>query len=158
MRTLLIESQELAGRSTVVRRGTMTVPEMQAWFSNVYGEIASILRKRGIAPAGPPFARYRVLPGRRFEVEAGFPVAESVRPDGTVRVSSLPAGPAAVTVHVGPYDQLGSTYAAVAEWLRLRGATPAGDPWEIYLDPPEGDSADWRTEIVQPYHPALDVE
>ncbi|WP_405064896.1 GyrI-like domain-containing protein [Kribbella sp. NBC_01510] len=157
MRTALIEARVLAEQPTVVQRGTMTATHMAAWFPKAYGEVAEFLRLRGIAPTGYPFARYHLKPGGHFDVEAGFPVAEPVSPDGITQPSSLPGGPAAVTVHVGPYDRLGSTYEALTEWLRLRGATPAGDPWEIYEDPPEGDAATWRTEVVQPYHPALDL-
>jgi effector-binding domain-containing protein len=98
-----------------------------------------------------PFARYHQLPDGRFEVEAGFPVAAPVNSDAVIQRSSLPGGRVAVAVHVGPYDKLGDSYAAVTEWLRLRGGTPAGDPWEIYHDPPAGDPDTWRTEIVQPY-------
>ncbi|WP_202868363.1 GyrI-like domain-containing protein [Kribbella sindirgiensis] len=136
---------------TVVRRGTMAPTEMSAWFPKTYGEIVAFLRTHHTMPAGPPFARYHQLPDGRFEVEAGFPVVGVVASDAVTQMSSLPGGTVAVTVHVGPYDTLGENYAAVAEWLRLRGAKAAGDPWEIYRDPPDGDPATWRTEIVQPY-------
>lgn len=157
MRTAVIETRRLAEQPTAVRRATMTVAEMPAWFAQAYGEVAEFLRRRDITPAGFPFARYHLRPGGRFDVEAGFPVAEPVTTDGATQPSTLPGGPAAVTVHVGSYDHLGSTYESVAEWLRLRCATPSSDAWEIYHDPPAGDATTWHTEIVQPYHPALDL-
>jgi effector-binding domain-containing protein len=151
MRTAVIESRVLTEQPTVIQRGTMTPAEMPVWFPKAYGEIVEFLRTHHTTPTGHPFARYHQLPGGRFEVEAGFPVAAAVDSDAVNQMSSLPGGMVAVTVHVGPYDKLGDSYAAVAEWLRLRGGTPAGDPWEIYHDPPTGDPDTWRTEIVQPY-------
>lgn len=156
MRTIVIESRVLAEQPTAVRRATLTPAEMRAWFPQAYGEVVEFLRGQDKAPAGHPFARYHQLPGGRFEVEAGFPVAASVDSDGKTSASSLPGGRVAVAVHVGPYDTLGESYASVAEWLRLRDAVAAGDPWEIYHDPPTGDPSAWRTEIVQPYIPAPD--
>jgi effector-binding domain-containing protein len=65
----------------------------------------------------------------------------------------LPAGPVAVTVHIGPYDAMEPAYAALASWVSGRGGQLAGDPWEVYFSDPEQrpDPSTWRTEIVQPY-------
>ena len=157
MRTALIESRNLTEQPTAVRRGTMTPAEMPTWFPKAFGEVAEFLRLHAITPAGPPFARYHMLPGGYFEVESGYPVPEPVRSDGTTQPSTLPGGPAAVTVHVGPYDRLGSTYETLTDWLMMRGATPSGAPWEIYHDPPHGDPTTWHTAVVQPYCPAVDL-
>jgi effector-binding domain-containing protein len=152
MHTTVIESRTLTEQLTCVQRGTMTPPEMRAWFPKAYGEVVEFLRTHHAAPIGPPFARYHRLADGRFEVEAGFPVAAAaVESDGGPQMSKLPGGLVAVTVHVGPYEKLGETYDAVTEWLRLRGGTPSDDPWEIYRDPPTGDPAGWRTEVIQPY-------
>jgi effector-binding domain-containing protein len=68
----------------------------------------------------------------------------------------LPGGPAAVTVDIGPYEQMAPAYRALTSWVSSHGGEPAGDPWEVYYTDPasESDPATWRTEIIQPYHVA----
>ena len=69
-----------------------------------------------------------------------------------MRPCVLPAGPVAVTMHIGPYDAMEPAYAALASWVGDRGGQLAGDPWEVYSDPEQRpDPSTWRTEIVQPY-------
>jgi effector-binding domain-containing protein len=72
--------------------------------------------------------------------------------DGGVIEATLPGGPAATTVHTGPYDTLGEAYAAVEAWIESQGLEAAGSPWEYYItDPAEfPDPKDWRTEIFWP--------
>ena len=66
--------------------------------------------------------------------------------------SPLPAGPAAVTTHMGPYDTLSNAYGAIETWMEAKGQAPAGAPWESYItDPAEHpDPSNWRTEIYWP--------
>jgi AraC family transcriptional regulator len=72
--------------------------------------------------------------------------------DGDVRADTLPGGPAAVTMHVGPYDTLTEAYAALEQWIADQGLAPAGAPWECYrTDPGEvPDPKDWKTEVFWP--------
>ncbi len=55
---------------------------------------------------GPPVALYHGRPGDTVDVEAGFPVAAQVAPDGEVEPGELPGGPAVEMVHEGPYETL----------------------------------------------------
>ena len=142
------EEQPTAACST-----TLAVPEIPPWLARTYGAVAGALDTQGSRPVGPPFARFHPIPGERFEVEAGFPVAGAVAPRGDVRPSSLPGGAVATTMHVGPYDAMEPAYAALASWVAEHEGEIAGDAWEVYLSDPEQepDPATWRTEIVQPY-------
>jgi effector-binding domain-containing protein len=154
MKTRVIESRSLGAKSTVVASATLTVPEIGPWLGRIYGEITRYLSGIGEHPAGPPFARYHRLEGERFEVEAGFPVNRHLRGFAELRGSSLPAGTIAVTTHVGPYDEMGPSYEALATWIASRGGVPLGDPWEIYYSEPSEPPETWRTDILQPYRPA----
>jgi effector-binding domain-containing protein len=141
---------------TAIARATLRVAEIGPWLATTYGAIAGLLAARQAAPAGPPFARFHMLGQGRFEVEAGFPVSSPIEPNGDVQPSELPGGQVAVTVHVGPYDQMEPAYQALASWVTDHGGELAGDAWEIYFSDPaaEPDPATWRTEIVQPYRQA----
>jgi AraC family transcriptional regulator len=108
----------------------------------------------GLAMSGPPFARYPEVGMATLVVEAGVPLVEPATgelPPG-MEALTIPAGPAAVAVHIGPYDRLGETYRALEDWLESGGRKAAGPPRETYLtDPGEHpDPETWRTEIAQP--------
>ncbi len=140
---------ELVEQPTAVVCGQLTVAELPAWLGVVFGEVIGVLTAQGLAPAGMPFCRYRPVAGG-FDVEAGFPCSAPVSAQGRVEPSALPAGPAATTRHVGPYEGLGDAYAAVEQWLAEHGRQVAGAPWEYYLDGPEVPPEHIRTDVVFP--------
>jgi effector-binding domain-containing protein len=154
VRTSEIETRPVAEVPTAVMKATLDVAEIAAWLATAYGTVAAYLGRHGVGPAGPPFARFEIVGEGRFDVEAGFPATTPVGGEGDVEPSSLPAGPAAVTLHVGPYDEVAPAYAALEAWMREHGGEPAGAPWEVYLSGPDVDPAEIRTEIVWPYRPA----
>jgi hypothetical protein len=45
-----------------------------------------------------------------------------------------PAGKLATALHVGPYERLGETHAAIHAWADANKMTFAGKSWEIYGD------------------------
>jgi len=153
MKTSEIEIGTRAEQPTAVANSMVTVAEIGPWLGKAYGTVAASLAGQGTYPAGPPFARYRIIGEGRFEVEAGFPVAAPIKADGEVRPSSLPGGAAVSTMHVGPYDEMQPAYQTLADWVKSHGHELAGDAWEVYFSDPsvEPDPASWRTEIVQPY-------
>jgi effector-binding domain-containing protein len=78
---------------------------------------------------------YRDLPEpRQMAVEVGVELSGPFEPAARVRPSALPAGPAAVTIHRGPYEELGAAHRAVAEWCAAHGHDLAGERWEVYGD------------------------
>ena len=108
----------------------------------------------GLAMAGPPFVRYLQMGPAYLTLEAGIPLAEMAEAPagGDIAPGTLPGGPAAVTVHIGPYDTLPEAHAALERWMVTNEMEAAGPPWEVYLtDPAEvPDPAQWRTEVIWP--------
>jgi effector-binding domain-containing protein len=157
MKTYEIEAVTTTEQPTAMMRTTLVVGEIGPWLGRAYSAVAASLTAQGTYPVGPPFARYHRHQEGQFDVEAGFPVAEPIKPDGDVQPSSLPGGTAAKVMYVGPYDGMQPVYEALASWVEERGHELAGDPWEVYLSEPsmEPDSATWRTQIVQPYRPQM---
>lgn len=151
-----VERRTLSAQPTAVVRGKARIPEIQAFVGHAFGAVAGVLERAGVGMAGMPFARYRIIDGDEFEVEAGFPVRVPIAPEADVEPSELPAGPAAATWHLGPYETLGAAYEALTRWIEAEGATPAGPPWEVYYTDPsdQPDPSSWRTEVFQPYLPA----
>ena len=107
-----VELNRIAPRHTAVVRATVPMRELPAFLSHAFAAVADALARQGVHVTGPPLALYRSVPGDTVDVEAGFPVAAEVLPEGEVRPSSVPGGAAIETVHIGPYETLGDAYCA----------------------------------------------
>ncbi len=81
-----------------------------------------------------------------------MPLAAPAAGEGEMESGTLPAGPAALGVHAGWYEQLPETYAAIEKWVAANGMRTAAAPWESYVTDPaqHPDPADWRTEVYWP--------
>jgi AraC family transcriptional regulator len=116
--------------------------------------VREALRRQGVEADGAPFVRYHAF-GDSVDLEAGMRVTSPVQPDGLVKPSQLPGGPAAIAIHVGPYETLKATYDAVERWLAATPHRANGGPWELYITDPttEPDPGRWVTEVIQPLRP-----
>lgn len=136
-------------RPTAVLRRSVTMADLGAFYDTAYRTVGQTLGQQGVEPAGPAFGYYLSVPTDRFELEAGFPTAAPITPDGDVLASELPAGEVARAVHVGAYDSLGDSWDALTTWVAEQGRTPQGPLWEVYVTQPtpETDPATLRTKL-----------
>jgi effector-binding domain-containing protein len=134
-----------------VVRGHADLMCIGQFLAGAFERVAKVLADTGVEPVGPPCARYRMT-GEGFDIEAGFPVRQLVRPPGLAAAelvnADLPGGLTARIVHVGDYAGLGAAYEALEDWVVDNGYTATGAPWESYLDEP-GTTAP-RTVVYQP--------
>jgi AraC family transcriptional regulator len=146
-----IEIRLLGGHDTATVRETVARDSITEALGGMYQAVGEVLRKQGISTGGNRFARYHTF-GDSVDLEAGFIVPTPIQPDGSVKPSKLPAGPAAIAVHRGPYEGLADTYEAVRTWLERSGRQASGGPWEIYITDPssEPNPNAWLTEILWP--------
>ena len=84
---------------------------------------------------GHNVALYRPLGGNAVDVTCAVQVAAPFQPEGEVVCLDMPTGRAATATHVGPYNRLGETHRAVAEWALANGHRLAHVSWEVYDDP-----------------------
>jgi AraC family transcriptional regulator len=121
---------------------------MDGWLPTVFRFVTG----NGVELAGPPFSRYHRIGEQETDLETGLPVATPHPGDGHIQPVELPGGETASAWHVGPYDRLPETHAALAEWVADQGRTPAGPVWEVYWTDPgqEPDPAKWRTQVLLP--------
>jgi effector-binding domain-containing protein len=67
------------------------------------------------------------------------------------RVMTLPAGPAAVARHVGPYEEMGLAEHALRAWTEEHGCEPSGPIRELYRnDPAEVPPEALETDVILP--------
>lgn len=142
-------------RSTVITAGirrTVPMSALTEFFSEAFTKTMRTLGEQGVAPIGPPFGKYYGRPGTTVDVEAGFPVAAPIDRAGDVAPGSLPGGSVLEAEHVGPYDQMEKTYAAIQRYCTDEGLTPGDVMWESYVGGPDADPnpAHWRTLISWP--------
>lgn len=146
----------------VAIRSQVTMQELETALPPLIGEVFDWLGSKGLAPAGPPFWRYRVIDmAAKLEIDVAVPVATAVPGEGRIIADVLPVGRYAVLVHTGPYDELIEVTAALLAWAEEKGLTwdkwsegSKGEGWrariETYLTDPtvEPDPTKWETELA----------
>ena len=155
MPTISVTRQQYPGQNILLIRRSIPRPELQAMLSECFGKLFAHGAKAGLPIAGWPVARYLSVGPGLWTVEAAMPLAAPASGEGEMESGTLPAGPAALGIHAGPYEQLPETYAAIEKWMAANGVRAGGAPWESYVTDPaqHPDPADWRTEVYWPLAP-----
>lgn len=143
---------EHLAQPTAAVRDVVPVDELGERFAFALNRVLELLTGAGVAPAGPPFARYRGPVGRTVDVEIGFPVPDGTAPVAGLVVDGLPACRAVEVLHLGGYDDLPDAYARVEAWADEHGVQLRQESWEVYEAGPSSDPdpATWRTRVVWP--------
>ena len=137
---------------TAAVRATVRMEALRTFFDNSFSLLFSTLDRQQVQAVGAPYARYRGQPTDTVDVEVGIPTSRLVEPEEDVRPSELPGGEVVTATHVGAYDGLGRSYAALAGWIGEQGRAPSSSMWEVYLTEPtpDTDPATLRTQIYWP--------
>jgi effector-binding domain-containing protein len=116
---------------------TVTIEEVAPrWIAAAHGRTAMLplldkvwkfVRQSGIRTDGQNVAIYS-----GGQIDAGAGVFEKFDGSGEIACVATPSGRAATTIHMGPYEQLGSAHDAVRAWCRANGHAIEGTNWEIY--------------------------
>jgi effector-binding domain-containing protein len=116
-------------RPTAVIAATTTWPEYPALWRRLLDEVHAGVRWTDGGRPGRNVMLYRDdVPN----VEVGVELDKPAELTGPVVRSSLPAGTVAMTVHRGPYQDLGLAHDAVLAWCAGHGIALAGPRWEVY--------------------------
>ena len=86
-------------------------------------------------PSGPPFARYFSDPSvgeANLVWEVGFPVPAGVTVEAPFEIKDLPATLAAVHVHKGPMEELGTAWGDLVQWAMSNGYTPGLPAMQVF--------------------------
>ena len=155
MPTLSITRQERPEQPILLIRRRIPRTQLQGMLAECFGKLFAHCQTAGLPLAGWPLARYVSMGVGLWTVEAALPLAMAVAGEGEMEAGVLPAGPVALGIHAGPYEQLPETNAAIEKWIEQNGWRVAGPPWESYVtDPGEHPNpADWRTEVFWPLQP-----
>lgn len=149
-----VKVRDTVAQPMVSVRGHTPTAGMPEFFQRAYGEMFGLLGQLGVRPAGMPVTIYhdQEFKVEDVDLEVAVPIAEPVEGAGRVAAGTLPGGPVAYTLHVGPYDEIGGAYRALADWTAAQGREMAGPPRECYLVSP-GETQnpnEYRTEVIWP--------
>jgi len=141
---------------------------MPSTFGRDYKRIAEYLSSQGATCADMPYARYldmdweiELAKGKfsmlmdmlvkRWHFYAGMPSSKPLAGEGELQTRLLESRRQARTVHHGPYQNSGKSYAALFAWIQEQGLSAENEAIEFYLnDPREVDKAELETVIMIP--------
>jgi effector-binding domain-containing protein len=134
---------EVESRPTAVVAAATTWPDFPALWGQLLGEVWECLRAAGIYRGCRNIMLYLdSVPN----VEVGVLLSQPCPRTGRVVASALPAGTAAMTVHRGPFGDVGAAHDAVVAWCAAHGHQLSGTRWEVY-GPHSDDPAQQWTEV-----------
>jgi effector-binding domain-containing protein len=117
-------------------RDRMVQSELPAFLGRSFGELFSHLRLLGVEAQGEPFVIYHAFGWDDTDAEVCVPIGAEVVASGRITGRLLEGQSVAQTLHVGPYEELATAYAAVTAWIRRNGFEAAGPVRERYLNGP----------------------
>ncbi|HVV44038.1 MAG TPA: GyrI-like domain-containing protein [Bryobacteraceae bacterium] len=151
-----IVRKELTPQPVLVARCRVERSGIASTIAEALPRVFACAAQHEIALTGLPFTRYVEMGPEFVTMEPGMrisrPVASSPAVELPMIIDTLPGGPAATTIHTGPYEGLPDAYAAIQQWIEAQGITAAGAPWECYITDPASvpEPADWKTEVFFP--------
>ncbi len=135
----------------VIRNRGAALEELGVLIPAAIGQTGKWVFEHG-GPIGPPAAFSPMLDESTFDLRVGWPIGTGEVPPAPIERHVVPAGPAAVYVHVGEYSGLHQVWRRICESLNEDGVEPHGEPHELYETSPEevDDPSEHVTRIVWP--------
>ena len=148
-----IELRDIEPQPTVTVRDKVARKAIVETVRRLIPQIQAYVDEEGLTTAGPPFARlhnYGQVKRVNVDLEVGLPLDEAIEVEGPEQILSgrLPGCQAAVLRYSGPYDEIGTAYELLQEWVQDSGYEAGGAPWESYHN--DMGSDDWDVELVWP--------
>lgn len=123
----VVAARPVAGVHAQVPRGRVAQV-----FGRYLDQVYAASRAGSVSLDGQNIFIYRAATADQLTVDFCVGVRAPFVPAGAVVPLETPAGPAATTTHYGEYGGIGQANAAILEWCRSNGRTPAGPSWEVY--------------------------
>ena len=103
-----------------------------------FGSLMRGMAQEGVSPAGSPLIVYHdvIDEDTDGDIELCVPIAPGFAGDADVYGRELEGGTMAITIHRGPYPEIGLAYHTLTGWVAEHGHEMAAPPREVYLNDP----------------------
>ncbi|MEO1262319.1 MAG: GyrI-like domain-containing protein [Bacteroidota bacterium] len=150
-RGFAVKPMEFPGQTYLVVNGTVNFADMQAFYTNSYGDIGNAIGSQKLETAGQPCGIYYKWDEetKTTDMAAAIPVKGNPTAVGNVEPYEVPKGRCVMIDHYGDYEGLGEAHGAMDDYLKANGMEPAKLVMEEYVTDPgnEPDPAKWLTKI-----------
>jgi effector-binding domain-containing protein len=158
--------EEMAPQHALEIESEISLFKIAKTLGDSYGKINDLIKATGGECAGMPYARYLdiewdkvrtqgmlaqiwSLLTSKIKLRAGIPLVGEIAGKGEIEAVTLPHGRVAKTIHTGPYQKVGATYKALAQWAQDNDETLADISMENYInDPTEVKPEEIQTLII----------
>jgi effector-binding domain-containing protein len=135
--TIRASVEEVQEQPVAAVRRCVAQPEIATAFRQPLSQVWDFIqRHEGLRHEGHNVFIYRVndpeCPAGKMMTDFGVQVTRAFEGEGEVICTSTPAGRAAITLHIGPYERLIDSYRALECWCAENGHIPSGVSWEVY--------------------------
>lgn len=143
---------QTVAQTTAIIHLTIPRSEIRKVMGPALAELRAALASQNVVPTGPWFTRHLTMKPDVYDFEVGFPVKETVAPEGRMTSGMLPAANVARTVLHGSFEGLGAAWSELDTWVVAQGRKPGPSLVETYLTGPgeSPDAATWVTELTRP--------
>lgn len=121
---------------TICIRTTTSVENLPMVLGQSWGALGAYMEQNGAQPAGVPYVAYFNMDMQNLSVEIGFPLSAPLEGAGALLAATMPDADVAVTMHAGPYTELGAAYEALTEYVQSKNRLPTGIAYEFYYNSP----------------------
>ncbi len=115
-----------------------------------FERLSASLASRGVAPLGPAFGRYFSDPSvgeENLVWEVGLPVAAGVTAEAPFEIKDIPGTLAAVHIHRGPMEELGTAWTELVQWALSNGYQPQAPAVQVFQGDPSALQVEMRLPV-----------
>src|SRR3954452_8295786 len=144
-----VTEKEVSAIHTAAIKAATSPEKIGDDLGRAYGELSTYLGERDLFPHDAPICYYVAWEPDNWVIEACLVVDGELEELGEIHPLLIPAGPAAVTIHRGPYQELGRAHEALGAWCQEHGREMVACYERFITDPGEIlDPADYETEVI----------
>lgn len=150
--TYSIMEKEVSSTIIAVVHNKVAMGEIGNILGKSYGEIQELMKKQGANMTGSPMAITLAWDSTSWDFEAAIPIDKEIKGNVQVQVKQSYSGKVIYLSYTGPYEGTYKAYNELHSYMKEKGFTQNGGPWEVYITDPstEPDTSKWITEIYFP--------
>ena len=150
--TYEVQEKEVSAITIATIRNKVNSGEIGEIMGKSYEEILGFINKNGARLNGSPMAITLAWDSLSWDFEAAIPIDKEIKGNDRIVIKKSYEGKAIFVTYIGPYEKTYQAYTDLDQYMKEKGLTQAGGPWEVYITDPgtEPDQTKWVTEIYFP--------